>query len=89
MLSVLPHDHYYLSLCSAFVSLSSESEDADNGRGDSGGNAIMIATTSTIRNVGILMSGFIDSQIVVINNNVWIENENARSCGQTYDIIFN
>ena len=75
------------SLCSAFVSLSSDN--ADTGMGDNGGNAITIATTSTVRNVGILIINFIDLHIVAINNYIWIENENARFYGQTYGIIFN
>ena len=65
------------SLCSAFVSLSSDN--ADTGMGDNGGNAITIATTSTVRNVGILIINFIDLHKVVIVLN--------KKMGGTKDVL--
>jgi hypothetical protein len=79
---------FCFSLCSVFVSLSSEYADIGRG-GDSGNNAITPAITSTVSNVGTLVIDFIDLQKVVINNYIWIENENARFYRQTYGIIFN
>jgi hypothetical protein len=79
---------FCLSLCSASVSLSSEYADIGRG-GGSDSNAITIATTITVSNVGILVNDFIDLHKVVINNYIWIENENARFYGHTYGIIFN
>ena len=49
---------------------------------------VPIEKTFKLKELGKLVD-FIDLQKVVINNYIWIENENARFYRQTYGIIFN